>query len=123
MSPRQTLLFSATVPPSLTSVVSVALLPGYKHLSALKPEDENTHARVPQTALTVRYGASLACLQAELEAKPGTAKIIVFSPTARGAEALFHAAQELDLGPTWQIQSCVPQRPPRSSCVQAGAVD
>lgn len=110
--PRQSLLFSATVPSSLKDVVSVALLPTYKHLSAIRPEDENTHERVPQDTLVVPweqiYGAALAKIAEEIAAHPADYKIMVFLPTARGTGILYEAAQQLTLGNTWEIQSSVP---------------
>jgi ATP-dependent RNA helicase MSS116 len=111
--PRQSLLFSATVPASLKDVVSVALLPSYKHLSAIRPEDENTHERVPQDTLVVPwsqiYGAALAKLAEEIALHPDNYKIMVFLPTARGTAILYEAAQQLTLGNTWEIQSRMSQ--------------
>lgn len=113
--PRQTLLFSATVPASLKAVVSQALLPSYKHLSCLKAGEENTHVHVPQDATVVAisdiYAAGLARIQEEIvrnEQSGDKHKIIVFLPTARGTSVLFEAAKQFNLGEkTLQIQSYV----------------
>ena len=112
LHPRQTLLFSATVPSRLTSVVSLALLPGYAYLSSIPPEEDNMHRHVAQQAAVVGwpdiYGASLAVIAEEMQRDPESYKVIVFCPTARGA-AVFYAAftAGFDVIPVFQIHSCV----------------
>jgi hypothetical protein len=112
IQPRQTLLFSATVPSRLTSVVSLALLPGYAHLSSITPGEENTHAHVPQQATVVEwpdiYGAALGVISEEMQRDPDGYKVIVFAPTARAAAVLYEAINAgFDVGPAFQIHSYV----------------
>lgn len=108
--PRQTLLFSATVPSSLKSVVSLALLPGYVHLSSIKAGEDNTHMHVPQQATVVDwsdiYAASLGIISEEMQRNPDSYKIIVFCPTARGTAVFYEAVAAVrEVGPIYQIQS------------------
>lgn len=108
VSPRQTLLFSATVPPDVHAVANLALLPNHAFISTLSEADrlsllparrqsasssvvflftpENTHAHVAQEYLLVAPAdalpAGLRLIEAEQAANP-SAKIMVFLPTAR----------------------------------------
>lgn len=47
-STRQTLMFSATVPKSVVSLVRQTLRPDFKFIRTVDPEEAPTHARIPQ---------------------------------------------------------------------------
>ena len=51
---RQTLMFSATVPQEVISLVRETLKPGFQFVRTVKDDEEPTHARVPQKFVTVR---------------------------------------------------------------------
>jgi ATP-dependent RNA helicase MSS116, mitochondrial len=89
-SKRQTLLFSATIPPEVRAIASTILTPGYAHISTISPEDVNTHERVPQSMYTVPLNdlpaLSLTLIRQELEHSGGQFKAIMFYPTARQAQ-------------------------------------
>ncbi|GAA6020962.1 hypothetical protein JCM10207_003205 [Rhodosporidiobolus poonsookiae] len=86
--PRQTLLFSATIPQQVHQLSSLALLPSHKFISTIPPEEENTHEHVLQLVLTPPslfdvFPLALACLRDELAQHQGNLKAMVFLPTAR----------------------------------------
>ncbi|GAA5929584.1 hypothetical protein JCM1841_004986 [Sporobolomyces salmonicolor] len=95
--PRQTLLFSATIPQQVHQIASLALLPNHSFVSTIPPEEENTHEHVPQHVLTPSslfdvFPTTLALLRSEIGTHGAAAKIMVFLPTARAtglAAALF----------------------------------
>ncbi|KAF8487600.1 P-loop containing nucleoside triphosphate hydrolase protein [Gautieria morchelliformis] len=85
-TPRQTLLFSATIPPDVHKIAQMALLPTHKHISTLSETDTATHAHVKQHALVVpptEGFPALARLLAQWTRADPRAKIMVFSNTAR----------------------------------------
>ncbi|KAE8264931.1 hypothetical protein A4X09_0g6818 [Tilletia walkeri] len=88
--PRQALLFSATKPPGVREVAD--LDPNAKYINTLGEEEANTHAHVDQQSVVARMQdmlpLTLALLLEEIERAPTTAKVIVFSPTARAAGLL-----------------------------------
>jgi hypothetical protein len=92
---RQTLCFSATIPPELAGVLGVALRADHASVNCVGEAAADTHARVPQSYAMVPSADTLAAvarlIRAEQKEDP-LAKIIVFYTTARqtlfGAEAL-----------------------------------
>ena len=50
---RQTLMFSATVPKEVVSVVRSTLKPGFNFVKCVRDDEEPTHVRVPQKAVTL----------------------------------------------------------------------
>lgn len=88
---RQTLLFSATVPPSITAIAKDALNPNYVRLdtTGLASDDSgSTHMHVHQdmlcTGLSETIPAIGAVIRQEIESSRAQGyKIIVFFPTAR----------------------------------------
>jgi len=99
---RQTLLFSATVPPSLKQICGSQLRAGYKTIDTVGSEDsgEQVHKRVHQEVLVSPADQSLPMLVALLKkmtAEPNH-KVIVFFPAARvcGYSAEFWTAMGLD---------------------------
>ncbi|EIN07060.1 DEAD-domain-containing protein [Punctularia strigosozonata HHB-11173 SS5] len=89
-SQRQTLLFSATIPPEVKTIASTILSPGYVHISTISPDDVSTHERVPQTVITAPLNElpalALTLLRQELKKANGQVKAIFFYPTARQAQ-------------------------------------
>ncbi|GAA5905032.1 hypothetical protein JCM6882_002423 [Rhodosporidiobolus microsporus] len=86
--PRQTLLFSATIPQQVHQLSSLALLPNHRFISTIPPDEENTHEHVEQLVLTPPslfdlFPTMLAVLRAELAQHGGVLKAMVFLPTAR----------------------------------------
>ncbi|KAM0718751.1 hypothetical protein Q7P37_005822 [Cladosporium fusiforme] len=51
---RQTLMFSATVPKEVISVVRGTLKPGFQYVKCVRDDEEPTHARVPQFLVTTK---------------------------------------------------------------------
>ena len=84
---RQTLLFSATVPPAVKQVAREVLRPGYKLVDTVgEVVASQTHVHVMQETVTVTMNevipAVVSILQREIN-KGGNYKIIVFFSTAR----------------------------------------
>lgn len=81
--PRQTLLFSATVPAQVHQIAQLALLPGHRFISTLKEEDTNVHQHVPQFSLIVGmhdlFAATLAVVQSEFATHGEATKIVRFA--------------------------------------------
>lgn len=108
--PRQTLLFSATVPAQVHQIASLALLPNFTFITTLKPEEENTHKHVPQFSLIApledQFATTLGAIKSELATHGAATKIMVFFPTARAtglAAALF---KRCNIGlEIWEIHS------------------
>lgn len=50
---RQTMMFSATVPKEVVSLVRSTLKPGFQFVKTVRDDEEPTHARVPQRMVTV----------------------------------------------------------------------
>eukprot|EP00123_Amoebidium_parasiticum_P011430 comp20710_c0_seq1/m.27016 comp20710_c0_seq1/g.27016 ORF comp20710_c0_seq1/g.27016 comp20710_c0_seq1/m.27016 type:complete len:706 (-) comp20710_c0_seq1:51-2168(-) len=87
---RQTLLFSATVPSGLQSVLALAFGDNkYEFVNTVPPEDEDTHLHVKQEWMSgATFQDQLALLLAEIQSEAAAAgpegyKIIVFFTTAR----------------------------------------
>ncbi|KAJ3217122.1 hypothetical protein HDU67_008499 [Dinochytrium kinnereticum] len=85
--PRQTLLFSATIPQAVHEVAALALLPTHKFITTVSESDSSTHDHVTQYSIVVDWADSLAVtlgvIQDMIAADPTSFKIIVFFPTAR----------------------------------------
>ncbi|KAF8575751.1 DEAD-domain-containing protein [Ramaria rubella] len=113
--PRQTLLFSATIPPDVHKIAQMALLPTHKQISTLTDTDTATHEHVEQRALivpTVEAFPVLARLLAQWTHADPHAKVMVFANTARATGILATLFAELNppLGvPTFTIHSRLSQ--------------
>ncbi|CAK9787096.1 unnamed protein product [Cutaneotrichosporon oleaginosum] len=126
--PRQTLLFSATVPAEVHSVSaithtahlreisSIALNPDHEFISTLKDEDINAHEHVVQESLIVPakdiIAATIEVLRREesLSTERGGFKVMAFLPTARAAGLFYELFQALRTNfPVWQIHSRMSQ--------------
>ncbi|KAJ3125122.1 hypothetical protein HK101_005986, partial [Irineochytrium annulatum] len=109
--PRQTLMFSATIPDSVHQVASLALLPTRKFISTVSESEDNTHAHVDQLSLVVPDAldilpAFLGALEdLEKVLGPNEFKVIVFFPTARGTQLGAELLQALNRWPVFEIHS------------------
>ena len=84
---RQTLLFSATVPPAVRQIAKTSLKADYQFVDTVGDDEEQTHQHVNQTVVTVAMedlwaSAFTAIIQA-INASSREHKIIVFCTTAR----------------------------------------
>ena len=90
ITPRQSMLFSATITDDIRKVATLALNRDYKFTSTIDPEETNTHERVPQEliitpSISLLAPAMIAVAKREsYEAKPF--KAIIFAPTAAQAD-------------------------------------
>ena len=96
ITPRQTLLFSATVPAQVHQIASIALLPSFSFITTISAGDAGTHSRVPQNyllaSLNDSFPMTLAAIRSEMNVHGAATKIMCFLPTARAtglAAALF----------------------------------
>mmetsp|Transcript_18371 Transcript_18371/g.36810 ORF Transcript_18371/g.36810 Transcript_18371/m.36810 type:complete len:603 (+) Transcript_18371:96-1904(+) len=82
---RQTLLFSATIPPTVTEIAKIAMHPKYHFVDTVGKDSEQTHERVQQQVMISnqedQVRSIMAILERETSNKPY--KIIVFFTTAR----------------------------------------
>lgn len=85
VQPRQSLLFSATIPPGIRETAD--LDKNCAFINTLKPGEENTHEHVPQEYVVVPstdlFAATVALLKQSFENDPQTCKVMLFFPTAR----------------------------------------
>ncbi|KAF8518987.1 P-loop containing nucleoside triphosphate hydrolase protein [Hysterangium stoloniferum] len=85
-SPRQTLFFSATIPPDVQKIAEMALLPNHQNISTLTEADTATHQHVDQRYAIVPQPEVFPALGSMLDAwlkEDPNAKIMVFACTAR----------------------------------------
>ncbi|TID13992.1 hypothetical protein E2P81_ATG07059 [Venturia nashicola] len=92
--PRQSMLFSATIPDSLGSVAKLILNDNYENVSTIPKGEANTHLHVPQYLIAVPTmidlaPALVAAVQAEI-VKSKHFKAIVFAPTAAHVDFYGH---------------------------------
>ncbi len=82
---RQTLLFSATIPPTVTEIAKIAMHPKYHFVDTVGKDTEQTHERVQQQVMISnqedQVRSIMSILERETSNKPY--KIIVFFTTAR----------------------------------------
>lgn len=128
--PRQTLLFSATLPEGVHSISSIALKPDHKFITTLKDEDINAHKHVVQELLVLpghqMIAGALEVLKREemLAAERGGFKVMVFLPTARAAGLYFEVFSNLPTSyPVWEIHSRMSQAKRTKSTDQFRAAD
>ncbi|KAL7008414.1 hypothetical protein EMMF5_002143 [Cystobasidiomycetes sp. EMM_F5] len=95
-SPRQSLLFSATISKDVKDVASAVLSTEHTFVSTLLPGEANVHEHVPQFVVTAPLAdsitATVAVIRQEITATQA-AKIMLFLPTARST-GIFYAALE-----------------------------
>jgi ATP-dependent RNA helicase MSS116 len=82
---RQTLLFSATIPPSVSEIAGIALHPKYHFVDTVGEDSVQTHERVQQQVMISNQGHQLRSIMSILERETSNKlyKIIVFFTTAR----------------------------------------
>lgn len=84
---RQTLLFSATMPKSLTQVCQIAVKHDYRHINTIPKNEQQTHKTVPQTMfvapLSDMVSVVLREIKDEMKRNPETFKVMAFFVTAR----------------------------------------
>jgi len=80
---RQTLLFSATLPPDLKSMCGVILRPGYKFLNTVTEGETNVQVQQEMAVVPLRHHIHALAHALNLARKEKDHKIIVFFPTAR----------------------------------------
>ena len=87
-STRQTLLFSATVPKTVSEIARIALKPQYEYIDTVGEDEEQTHAHVRQEVMQapspqIRAIASILDREIKASTPSKPCKIIVFYTTAR----------------------------------------
>lgn len=106
--PRQSLLFSATIPSAIRDVAG--LDDNHVFVNTLRPEEQNTHQHVLQDYLIVPHAqtfvATLCIIIESLLKDPKATKSILFFPTARST-ALFYVMME-NLQKQLRAKQCAP---------------
>ena len=97
VQPRQSLLFSATIPAGIREVADLDA--NHVVINTLKPGEENTHEHVPQEYVFVSsvdlFPATVSLLEQTFEKDPAAAKVILFFSTARLTGLFFTLMQVL----------------------------
>lgn len=93
---RQTLLFSATMPPNVAQIAKMAMKPDYNMIDCVG-EESNTHDHVPQHVLVMSVEDQIASLALVLKqcAKVENFKVIVFFVTARSTQFFAELFEQL----------------------------
>ncbi|TQW01294.1 hypothetical protein V2A60_002301 [Cordyceps javanica] len=98
-SPRQGMLFSATIAPHVKQVAGLVLVPGYKFISTIPEGEASTHERVPQHLVKVPSFASVSAGMVgavrQEAAREANFKAIVFAPTAAMAGLYGHVLSQI----------------------------
>ncbi|KAG8725101.1 hypothetical protein FRC12_024230, partial [Ceratobasidium sp. 428] len=81
VTPRQALLFSATVSEEVKSIGTLALLPRYEFISTVQDNESSTHEHVKQEFIIAKEDTDVIPIVAHLIEERG--KVICFLPTAR----------------------------------------
>ncbi|EGG04477.1 uncharacterized protein MELLADRAFT_37461 [Melampsora larici-populina 98AG31] len=113
--PRQSMLFSATIPAEVMKVKNAVLLPNHAHISTLKAEDINAHLHVQQDFVIAHlhdhFAALLEIIKQDLITHGPKSKTMVFFPTARatglGGEVLKYCLK--DRVPVFELHSRIAQ--------------
>lgn len=97
VQPRQSLLFSATIPKGIQETAD--LDKNCVFINTLKPGEENTHEHVPQEYAVVpmvdMFTATVALLKQAFDQDPTNTKVILFFPTARQTGIFYSFLQNL----------------------------
>ncbi|KAI1171065.1 ATP-dependent RNA helicase MSS116 [Nemania sp. FL0916] len=116
VKPRQSMLFSATVPEYVEKVSGLVLSKEYKYISTIQKGEVNTHERVPQQLITVPDFSDMAAAllgalrQEQREVGAETFKAIVFAPAAGLVNFYAEVLQPFsDVGPILQLHSRMTQ--------------
>ena len=113
---RQSLLFSATLPPDVQAVARIALSPDHTFVSTIADDEQATHEHVPQSVAIAElpdFHTTLVSILKQEIANTKNNKIMIFLPTARSTGLVFDMLEKLDknvLGlPVWEIHSRMSQ--------------
>lgn len=82
--PRQTLLFSATIPDSVMGIAKDALKPDHKFISTIKEDDVNVHQHVKQELIVVEQAQLLPATLGAIEREA------IKNPSYKGKQS-FHS--------------------------------
>ncbi|KAH7106610.1 DEAD-domain-containing protein [Auriculariales sp. MPI-PUGE-AT-0066] len=97
--PRQSMLFSATVPPAVMDVKNIVLLPDHAHVSTIDPKEANAHMHVDQHFLTApldqHASVFLELIRNDIKKHGAHSKVMAFYPIARGAQLAAHVLKGL----------------------------
>ena len=92
---KQTLLFSATVPPELRKIMAKTMRPDFETVDCIQDGDASTHTNsaVPQTHVILPHpnravSAQLEIVRFAMREAPNDHKIIAFFPTAAQTDCL-----------------------------------
>ena len=99
---RQSLCFSATMPPSLKTVLQRTLKPGHEVIDVVGVgADSETASRVEQEYMSADMNAlpalAAALVRRELGAAKGSGKVVVFCPTANQAQFVSELFEEMGI--------------------------
>ncbi|KAL8499705.1 hypothetical protein ACS0TY_019613 [Phlomoides rotata] len=108
---RQTLLFSATIPPEVRQICHVALKRDHEYINTVQEGSEETHSQVRQTHLVVSLDKHFSLLYTMLKdhiADDVNYKVLVFCTTAKVTKLVAEFLGELNLN-VREIHSRKPQ--------------
>ncbi|KAG8744142.1 hypothetical protein FRC10_010711 [Ceratobasidium sp. 414] len=106
-TPRQALLFSATVSEEVKSIGTLALLPKYEFISTVLDNESSTHEHVKQDYVIVKEDADILPVVAHLIEERG--KVICFLPTARATALIAEVMENVLSCPVYCIHSRLSQ--------------
>ncbi|KAJ3579840.1 hypothetical protein NPX13_g716 [Xylaria arbuscula] len=116
VKPRQSMLFSATVPEYVQKVSGLVLSKDYTYISTIQKGEINTHERVPQQLIVVPEFSDVAAAllgalrQEQREIGAETFKAIVFAPTAAHVNFYTELLQQFpDMPPILSLHSRMTQ--------------
>ncbi|CAE7075520.1 unnamed protein product [Rhizoctonia solani] len=106
-TPRQALLFSATVSEEVKKIGTLALLPDYQYVSTVAENESSTHEHVQQEHIIVEDDADLMPIVGGLVEERG--KVICFLPTARATGLIAEVMDDVLSCPVYSIHSRMSQ--------------
>ncbi|KEP49248.1 DEAD-box ATP-dependent RNA helicase [Rhizoctonia solani 123E] len=106
-TPRQALLFSATVSDEVKRIGTLALLPEYQYVSTVADNESSTHEHVQQEHIIVEHDADLMPVVGRLVEERG--KVICFLPTARATGLIAEVMDNVLSCPVYSIHSRMSQ--------------
>ncbi|KAG8706464.1 hypothetical protein FRC09_002393, partial [Ceratobasidium sp. 395] len=107
VTPRQALLFSATVSEEVKSIGTLALLPRYEFISTVQDNESSTHEHVKQEFIVAKEDTDVIPIVAHLIEERG--KVICFLPTARATALIAEVMEHVLSCPVYCIHSRLSQ--------------